>query len=118
MTTLFCNSIVPPDLPPVTRSMRGPTRTAAVRSRRAYRREEFSEQFAQMAAFVKKLRRRKRMSQSVFAVLVGVTKGAVSRWERGYAFPDLPQRKRLAELDATAEATMSDEDKERHDAHE
>lgn len=92
------------------RDLKGPARTAAIRARRSYRKDEFADEFKAFSQYVRQLRRRTRATQAEFASLVGVSRSAVIRWERKVCFPDLPQRKRLAELQKELDRTQSPED--------
>jgi DNA-binding transcriptional regulator YiaG len=99
-----------PDLPSIPRSLSGHARQIAIRSRRAYRKDEYREQFAQMALYVKKLRYRCRMPQRQFAELLGVSVSTISRWECEYSLPDLPQRKRMQDVVRALDRKQSPED--------
>lgn len=46
---------------------------------------------------IQKLRKEKRMTQEALAAEMGVTIGAVSKWETGNAFPDIPMLCALAD---------------------
>ena len=48
--------------------------------------------------YILKYRKEHNLSQGEFGKLLGVSAFAVSKWERGYAYPDLPLLVPIAEL--------------------
>ena len=64
------------------------------------------------------LRKAKGLSQEDLADSLGVTRQAVSRWEQGYTFPDLPNLQRIMKVfDVSADYLICDDyaEEEHHD---
>ena len=51
-----------------------------------------------VGSFIAELRKEKGLTQAELAERVGVTGGAVSKWERGLCYPDIETVVRLAEV--------------------
>ena len=51
-----------------------------------------------VGGFIAELRKEKGLTQAELAERVGVTGGAVSKWERGFCYPDIETVGRLAEV--------------------
>ena len=51
-----------------------------------------------VGGFIAELRKEKGLTQAELAERVGVTGGAVSKWERGLCYPDIETVVRLAEV--------------------
>lgn len=99
LTGQLPDDFYPPRPPRPWRQLSDAEKHAHRRVRLEWRRRHLRKTFEAMRAYIRKVRKKGRLTQQELADILKVKRSTVVRWETGQSFPDLPHRIKIQQLD-------------------